>query len=105
MSRIQREHPEAREELRAAAHWYDDEQPGLGADFYDAVDGALRHILEWPDSAPVLPGWEDTLEVRSMHVGSFPYRVLYYLTETSIVILAYAHEHRKPGYWRRRLRS
>lgn len=105
MSRIRREHPEAREELRAAANWYDDEQPGLGTDFYDAVDDALRRILERPASAAIFPGWQGTLEVRSMHVRRFPYRVLYYITETTIVILAYSNEHRRPGYWQDRLHS
>jgi hypothetical protein len=29
--------------------------------------------------------------------------VLYYLTDTSVVIVAYAHARRKPGYWRHRI--
>nr|WP_281177584.1 hypothetical protein [Kribbia dieselivorans] len=41
--------------------------------------------------------------MRSMAVGVFPYRLLYYLTESDFVILAYAHERRKPGYWQHRL--
>ncbi len=100
-----REHPEARDELRNAAIWYDDEQPGLGEDFYAAIDEAIQHALDWPRSAPLLPGWEDTPQVRSMRVLVFPYRVFYYLTDTSIVILAYSHQKRRPGYWRHRLDS
>lgn len=100
-----REHPDAREELRNAANWYDDEQPGLGHDFYDAIDDALQHMLDWPFSAPVFPGWQDAPQVRSMRVRVFPYRVLYYVTDTSIVILAYAHHRRKPGHWQHRLDS
>lgn len=38
-----------------------------------------------------------------MAVTVFPYRVLYYLTDTSFVILAYAHNRRKPKYWDHRL--
>lgn len=98
-----REHPEAREELRSAANWYDDEQAGLGDDFYDAIDEAIQHMLDWPLSAPVFLGWKDTPQVHSMRVRVFPYRVLYYVTGTSIVILAYARHRRKPRYWQRRL--
>lgn len=103
MRLTKREHPEARDELQDAANWYDDEQPGLGDDFYDAIDEALQSILDWPLSAPVFPGWDDTPEVRTMAVHVFPYRVMYYVTDTSIVVLAYAHHRRKPGYWQHRL--
>lgn len=32
-------------------------------------------------------------------VRGFPYRILYALLPDALVILAYAHERRKPGYW------
>jgi plasmid stabilization system protein ParE len=98
-----REHPDARDELREAAHWYDDREPGLGDDFYDAVDDAIDRIQRWPESAPEFPAWEGTPVVRSMPVVAFPYRVLYYLTNSTAVILAYTHERRGPGYWQSRL--
>lgn len=98
-----REHPEARAELREAAHWYDDREPGLGDDLYDAIDEAISRIDHWPRSAPVFPGWVDTPIVRSMAVDVFPYRVLYFVTESSFTILAYAHQRREPGYWQHRL--
>lgn len=98
-----REHPEAREGLREAANWYDAEVTGLGSDFLDAIDESLQRIVDWPLSAPVFPGWEDTPSVRSMRVRVFPYRVLYYVTDANVVILAYAHQRRGPGYWQSRL--
>lgn len=36
-------------------------------------------------------------------MGVFPYRIVYYVTDTSIVILAYAHQRRQPDYWQHRL--
>ncbi len=103
MSPSKREHPEARVELRAAAFWYDDEQPGLGDDYLDAVDATVQSILDWPHAASVLPGWEGTPSIRSRKVGVFPYRVLYYHSGPGVVILAYAHQRRRPDYWRHRL--
>lgn len=105
MTLSKREHPEAHDELRDAANWYDDEEPGLGEDFFDAIDETLQRILDWPLSAPVFPGWNDVPPVRGMRVRVFPYRVLYYVTDTRVVILAYAHQSRKPEYWQHRLDS
>ena len=38
-----------------------------------------------------------------MSVGVFPYRVIYYLTDTGVVIVVYAYNRRTPGYWQHRL--
>ncbi|SJM60896.1 hypothetical protein [Gulosibacter sp. 10] len=40
---------------------------------------------------------------RSRSVRVFPYRVLYYFTDTGVMIVAYAHHRHGPGYWRHRL--
>ncbi|GAA2045718.1 hypothetical protein GCM10009720_28190 [Yaniella flava] len=99
-----REHPRARDELRDAASWYE-EEPRLGDEFLDAIDATLTHILEWPLSAPRIPSWDRSPLVRSMGVKLFPYRVIYFVTDTEIVILAYSHQKRYPGYWQNRFGS
>lgn len=96
-----REHPLAWDELRKTATWYD-EEPGLGDRFLDAIDDALNQILNWPLSAPLFPGWESLPLVRSMRVSVFPYRVIYYIADTEIVVLAYSHQKRHPWYWHHR---
>lgn len=103
MTLVKREHPEARVELREAAFWYDDQRRYLGDDFYDAIDSTIQHVLDWPEAAPLLPGWDELPVVRSASVRVFPYRVIYYLTDTSVVIVAYAHNRREPKYWQHRL--
>jgi len=42
-------HPEADQELEAAALWYEERQPGLGDDFLDQFEGTLRRIVAEPD--------------------------------------------------------
>jgi hypothetical protein len=37
-------HPEAEQELEAAALWYEERQPGLGDDFLGEFERALRRI-------------------------------------------------------------
>lgn len=96
-------HPEAASELREAARWYEVEQQDLGDNFMAEIEDAVRNVLDWPRAAPVFPGWNEEPVVYSKHVRVFPYRVLYYLTETSVVIVAYAHNRRKPRYWEHRV--
>lgn len=103
MTLVKREHLEARAELREAVIWYDDQRPYLGDDFYDAIDAAIQYVLDWLRASPVLPGWDELPVVRSVSVGVFPYRVIYYLTDTSVVIVDYAYNRRTPGYWQHRL--
>ncbi|ASK65127.1 hypothetical protein CFK39_04000 [Brachybacterium avium] len=97
----QREHPEARDELRAGALWYDD--PATGQELLDATLHARRSIAAAPDAWPPF-GIEDRPPVvRKKRVRGFPYLVIYYVMAGEIVIVAYAHEKRLPGYWAQRV--
>lgn len=84
----------AQKELEDAALYYEVEQYGLGLRFKDKVRQAIDRIQKYPTSWPIERG-----EVRKCFVQKFPYKVLYSVQEKSIVILAIAHQHRKPGYW------
>lgn len=103
MTLARRIHSKATTELLDAAKWYETQQAYLGEDFLAAIEAAVQGVLNWPQAAPVFPGWSDEPVVRSKSVRVFPYRVLYYVTDASIVILAYAHQRRRPGYWQHRL--
>lgn len=48
MTLAQREHPEARAELRAGANWYDD--PAAGQELLDATRQARQGIAKMPDA-------------------------------------------------------
>jgi plasmid stabilization system protein ParE len=84
----------AQKELDDAVLYYEMEQPGLGNRFKDEVRQSIARIQMYPTSWPIERG-----EVRKFFVHKFPYKVLYSLQEKKIVILAIAHQHRKPGYW------
>jgi hypothetical protein len=49
-------HSEANEELVGAARWYEERQPGLGDDFLDEVEHALRRIEADRNAAGLHPG-------------------------------------------------
>ena len=99
MKRVFRPEPEASAELEDAAVWYDNQRPGLGVEFADAVDAALERIARWPQIGRVIPGVADDVSARRLPVPRFPYHVVYLESDGVIRILAFAHDRRRPGYW------
>jgi len=98
-----RELSQAHSELWEAARWYENQSAGLGFKLFDAVDAAVDEILSWPEAAPIVPGRNGQSALRSKRVQRFPYRVIYFVKDEQIVIVAYAHARRKAGYWRHRV--
>lgn len=101
MTLAQREHPDARAELRAAANWYND--AATGQELLDATRQARHDIAAMPEAWPPVPGWHNEPRLRRRRVAGFPYAVVYFVTDDEIVIVAYAHDKRRPGYWKSRL--
>lgn len=98
-------HPEARAEFLDAIRYYESKMPGRG-DEYDAAVAQAVNDIQWnPAAWPAFPGWDRDLIVRSRKVESFPYRVVYFARGQELVIIAFAHRHRRPGYWQQRLSS
>lgn len=96
---------EAAEEAAEAAAWYEKERAGLGVDFEDAIEAALD-VLE-QDVAPLtsLTGTAGARGAKRLVLRRFPYSVIVHENETEIVVVAFAHHSRRPGYWRDRMRS
>lgn len=97
-------HTDAAAELEAAAVWYDDQRDGLGLRFLAAVDHTIQHARAWPHSGAPVEGLPDDLAVRRLPVSRFPYHVAYLANDDTIHVLAIAHDHRLPGYWKSRTR-
>ena len=96
---IQSIHPEAEAEFKAAADYYDDREEGLGERFSDEVFATIDRILQFPNSWP-----RSSHRTRRCLCNRFPYSVIYRHTENELTIYAVAHQKRKPGYWKDRLR-
>ena len=95
-------HADAAAELEAAAIWYDERRAGLGLQLLAAVDRAVEHARSWPHSGAAVPELPRDLEVRRLPVTHFPYHLVYLLRNEVIHVLAVAHDHRTPGYWKSR---
>ena len=91
-------------ELREARRWYDDEQPGLGADLLAEVEMSIEHALRWPELAPrlLVPG--TARQLRRAPLRRFPFGIVYVVIDETLWVLAVAHGRRRPLYWRDRLR-
>lgn len=87
-------HPEARAELIEARNWYHDRSPLSSTAFSHAVDRAISRIRESPNSFPVADHG-----TRKLVLQRFPFNVFYRFSEVEIVVVAVAHQKRRPGYW------
>jgi hypothetical protein len=90
-------HPEADEELEAAALWYEKRQPGLGDDFIDDFELVLSRIIQDPQRPRFIQG-----ENRKLNFNRFPYAVIYESQKNTLYVKAVMHLHLRPFYWRHR---
>jgi toxin ParE1/3/4 len=91
-------HEEARAELFEAARYYEERGQGLGHALIEDVEQAVRELLESPVACPMIG-----TVFRRRIIRRFPYSLLYVVETERIVIMAVAHQKRRPGYWRVRL--
>lgn len=90
-------HSQADAEFAAAIRYYESRQPGLGVKLYRE---ALAK-LDWIASNPELP--RPRSNHRRVNLNVFPFFIAYLLEQDVIWVVAVAHSHRRPGYWRERL--
>ena len=85
---------EARDELIEAARHCDLESPGLGSRFLTAVEEALRQLVTYPESAPIV-----RRRLRRLPLRQFPYSLIYSFHDDEIRVLAVMNQKRRPFYW------
>jgi plasmid stabilization system protein ParE len=84
----------ARLELRDAIAFYEMELSGLGERFKEEIRKAIARVVAYPEA------WSlESVEVRKCILHRFPYKILYSVEKDHILIIAIAHQHRKPDYW------
>jgi toxin ParE1/3/4 len=91
-------HREARAELREAARWYYERSPLSATAFVHAVDNAVSRIAGAPTQNPLAEHG-----TRKLVLQRFPFNIFYLTREIEIVIVAVAHQKRRPGYWSSRV--
>ena len=95
--------PEAVEEFESAAIWYEQECAGLGEKFIDAVESGLALLEE--DFPPLVSvdGEAGGKGVKQILLHRFPFSLIVLPDKYEMVVLAVAHQHRRPFYWSDRM--
>lgn len=91
---------EARRELDDAIAVYEQQRSGRGLAFLDAVDADIELIMRHSDA-----GRKSRGGFRLFTMAAWPYKLIYSVEDEVIYIWAVAHQSRRPGYWRKRVRS
>ena len=84
-------------EFNAAIEWYERQTEGLGKRFKKIVLSQIKNIKKNPT-------WflHEEDNIYKVYIPKFPYKILYTVEEGHIIIWAFMHMHRKPGYWKSR---
>ena len=103
MSRRVRILDEAANEATEAAAWYERQRAGLGEEFQRAIDAALDLLEE--DIVPLnpVPGAAGERGAKRIILKRFPYDVVVRDLGAEVLVIAFAHHSRRPGYWRDRV--
>lgn len=92
--------PDAKLEIRAAALYYEELQPGLGEAFIQEVELAVRNLFRNPLRWRCIRGnWRRSI------VRRFPYYIVFVADNTEVYIAAVMHRQRKPEYWLGRIKD
>ena len=85
-------------ELDEAVNYYNYEEAGLGEVFLSEILKTFDRIGKFPDA------WQPlSRQTRRCQTRRFPFGVIYKIEEENILIVAIAHLHRNPEYWKDRL--
>jgi len=86
-------------ELDQAIQWYRAQSPGLGDMFLIEALSAVDRIIRFPDA------WQSMDEnINRCRLNRFPYGLIYTIDNGDVLVLAVAHLHRRPDYWRDRVK-
>ena len=89
--------PEAEGDVAEGFNWYEDQLPGLGADFLETIEQQLERILKNPRAYPeVYPPIRRSLTER------FPYAIFYLLEDAAVVVIAVSHQSQDAEHWKSR---
>jgi plasmid stabilization system protein ParE len=92
--------PEADEEVADAALYYERARSGFGVRFRDAI-AATGNLI---GANPAIGAKVDRTKCRLFPMTGFQHSIVYVDYPDRIYVVAVAHNKRRPGYWKSRLR-
>ena len=89
--------PPADVDVEAAFGWYENERPGLGLEFLDALRASYNRIVAGPLKYQALRG-----NICRALLKRFPYAAYFAIEGDIVVVVAVLHASRDPAEWQRR---
>lgn len=71
----------------------------MGVALVEAVDSVLDDVADWPQMGHVDRSAETEHAPRRFPLERFPYHLVWVVTDDEVYVVAFAHDHQKPGYW------
>ena len=90
--------PAAEGDVEAAYRWYEEQSPGLGAEFLRSVEAALASVERNPEAYQQV-----YKQARRALLRRFPYALFYVASPELIEVIGCIHTRRHPRRWRSRL--
>ena len=87
---------EAADELNEAIRYYEAKSPGVGLSLAAKVSEAFHRIERHPQLYP----FQKDANAQKHLVRRFPYPLFYMELYEHIVVIAVAHQKRRPDYWK-----
>lgn len=88
-----------RKTLGEAYAFYEDFEEGVGGEFLERLDSAIRSLSFYPTKHQLWPGANPKFEVRRIRVTKSPYYIGYLVRDGEIIVLSVVHAKRRPGFW------
>jgi toxin ParE1/3/4 len=85
--------------MTQASVFYEAASSQLGVEFLDDVERAINLVRNHPASGQSVGG-----TFRRILLHRFPFSLIYVVEPDAVLIVAVAHQRRRPDYWRDRTR-
>lgn len=86
--------PEAESEMIESALYYQRQVAGLGDAFLQEIEKATEWIATYPVASAAV-----RVKVRRKVLSNFPFYLLYRADDDMVLIIAVAHQKRRPSFW------
>jgi plasmid stabilization system protein ParE len=91
---------DAASEIEEDRAWYRERSEAAEAGFLRELDHAIQQVIDAPAQ------WPHYLAGTHRYVfPTYPYSLVYFIEKDAVKVVAIAHDKRRPGYWRKRLRK
>ncbi|MCE7949965.1 MAG: type II toxin-antitoxin system RelE/ParE family toxin [Xanthomonadales bacterium PRO7] len=87
-------HPGAEIDIEEARRWYAQRSPIAAHAFLLEVEHVMERVAGSPERWP-----SHIADTRSYSFPRFPFRLVYFVRDSVVVVVAVCHHRRKPGYW------